>query len=47
MSTFSALEEFSDRNVFCIQPSQVGEMGREEPSEIQQRQIQGPVPGEE
>ena len=28
-------------------PQQAGEMGREEPSGIQQRQMQGPAPGEE
>ena len=30
-----------------MRPGQAGELGREEPDEIQQGQMQGPAPGEE
>jgi len=30
-----------------VRPGQAGELGREEPDEIQQGQVQGPAPGEE
>lgn len=39
----------ADTRVLCCPsegPQQIGEMGRDEPSEIHQRQIHGPAPGQ-
>jgi len=30
-----------------VRPGQAGDLGREEPDEVQQGQVQGPAPGEE
>ena len=30
-----------------LRPGQAGELGREEPDEVQQGQVQGPAPGQE
>jgi len=37
------------RRLCChsVKPGQAGELGREEPDEVQQGQVQGPAPGEE
>ena len=32
---------------YSVRPGQAGELGREEPDEVQQGQVQGPAPGEE
>ena len=48
MVSVSYVEEIT-RRPFChpARPGQDGQLGREEPDEIQQGQVQGPAPGEE
>jgi len=42
------LRKFADdTKLGGARPGQAGELGREEPDEVQQRQMQGPAPGEE